>query len=163
MLSHNMTGHWKPKPSESTAVFLELDFILNPLPEYTSLNKEKDVIEASLKGLPLSAKTEIYDEQRNMRAEIDYPIKTMNFLQDRDRFQVDTGPVLLPDLTSVKEHWIDRLELAHVVYNTYDRAEFIVREPVPVKVNGKEAVTVPEYSSIKVHRARHTLICAGNI
>jgi hypothetical protein len=46
----------------------------------------------------------------------------MNIRPEVPAFQVDTGPLLVPDFTSAQANLIDRLELAHVAYNRLDRA-----------------------------------------
>ena len=117
------------------------------------------VIEATLKALPLVARTEIWDEARKLRAIIEYPVKTMNFHPERQRFQVDTGPLPLPDFTSNAAEKIEWFSLAHVVYNTFDRAEFIIRQPTPVSVDGQEVCSVVCYSGIRVHEARNSVLC----
>jgi len=56
----------------------------------------------------------------------------INILRDPPRFQVDTGPLLWPDLASSAPHPIERFEVAYVAYCTFDRAEFILRRPTPI-------------------------------
>ena len=134
---------------------------------------EHAVVEGTLKKLPLVAvrqsrpllfaQTEIWDEQHQMRAIIEYPVKTMNFHPERKRFQIDTGPLPLPDFTSDAEEHIEWFDLAHVVYNTFDRAEFIIRQPTSVLKNGQEVCSVIHYSGIKIHEARNTILCAGSL
>ena len=121
------------------------------------------VVRATRKGLPLVARTEIRDEQPNVRAIMEYPVKTMNIHPKRKRFQVDTGPLLLPDFSSDTEEKIEWFSLAHVVYNTFDRAEFIIREPTPVFEGGREVCCVMHYSVIRVHEAKNTILCAGKL
>ena len=110
-------------------------------------------------GLPLVAQTEIWDADQRWRARLEYPVKTMNWHRERSRFQVDTGPLMWPDFGSEAEHWIDRLHMAHVVYNTYDRAEFLIRRPTPVVRDGQVVCHVLHYSEVRVHEARHTILC----
>ena len=70
---------------------------------------------------------------------------------------------MLPDFTSTAEHWIEWFDMAHVVYNTFDQAEFIIRRPTPVLVEGSEVCSVHHYSEIRVHEARNILLCAGRL
>ena len=70
--------------------------------------------------------------------------------------QAGTGPVIWPDVSLLSEHWIECLRLAHVVYNRFDRAEFIVRRPTPVTRDGKDVRHVLHDS--EVHR-QHTIFC----
>jgi len=149
----------KSSPTKNT--FTSLDFTIHSFPSATALQTDEAVIEATQKGLPLVAQTEIWDEERKMRAIIEYPVKTMNFHPERNRFQVDTGPLPLPDFTSDAEEQIEWFSLAHVVYNTFDRAEFIIRQPTPVLKDGQEVCSVMHYSGIRVHEARNTILCAA--
>jgi hypothetical protein len=141
--------------------FTSLHFTVRKYPEATALETDEAVVEATERELPIVAQTEIRDQERGLRAMIEYPVKTMNFHPERKRFQVDTGPLLLPDFASEAEHWIERFDMAHVAYNTFDRAEFIIRRPTPVEVEGAEICRVHHYSEIRVHEARNRLLCAG--
>ena len=143
--------------------FTSLHFTIRSLHSATPLTTDEAVVAATLKELPLVAQTEIWDKQRQMRAVIEYPVKTMNIHPERRRFQVDTGPLPLPDFTSDTEERIEWFSLAHVVYNTFDRAEFIIRQPTPVVRDGREVCSVMHYSGIKVYEAQNTILCAGSL
>ena len=143
--------------------FTFLEFTVRKHPETTVLKSDEDVVQATMQHLPLVVQTEIWSEDERMRALIEYPIKTINVQLERKRFQVDTGPVLVPDFTSQAEHWIDWFSLAHVAYNTFDRTEFIVRQPTPVVKGGNEVAAVLHYSEVRVYEARHTILCAGHL
>lgn len=153
----------KRKSAPTKDTFTSLHFTVRSFPSVMVLQTDEAVVEATLKELPLVAQTEIWDVQRQMRAVIEYPVKTMNIHPERKRFQVDTGPLPLPDFTSDAEESIEWFSLAHVVYNTSDRAEFIIRQPTPVLKDGQEVCSVIHYSGIKVHEARNTILCAGNL
>ena len=148
-------------PTKET--FTSLKFTIRSFPSTTVLQTDEVVVEATLKEVPLVAQTEIWDEQRRMRAIIEYPVKTMNFHPERKRFQVDTGPLPLPDFASDAEEQIEWFSLAHVVYNTFDRAEFIIYQPTPVFKDGQEVCSVVHYSGIKVYEAKNTILCAGSL
>ena len=147
--------NWKPVKDH----FTSLSFTVQPLPHARALRTDEEIIEATMDNLPIVAQTEIWDSERRLRAMIEYPVKTMNFHAERRRFQVDTGPVLLPDFTSTAEHWIEWFSMAHVVYNTLDRAEFVIRRPTPITKDGREVCSVLYYSETRVHEAKHTIQC----
>ncbi len=112
-------------------------------------------------NIPLVARTEIRDSQRGQRYVMEYPIRTMNFRPEAGSFQVDTGPLLVPDLNSEEERPIDRLQMAHVVYNRLDKAEFILRRPTPIKdESGTEVTKVLHYSEVVEHPAQTVLLAA---
>ena len=117
--------------------------------------------EAIAANLPLVGQTTLRDPKRRQRYVLEYPIKTMNFRPENASFQVDTGPLLVPDFDSPQSEVIDRLELAHVAYNRLDRAEFILRRPTPIcDDSGKELCRVLHYSEVKEYSAS-TQIASG--
>ena len=155
-----ITYQGKDPDSEDVAErFTSLTFTIQPLPRARVLETEEEVIEGIKARLPIVAQTEIWDSERQMRAVIEYPIRTISFQTEKKRFQVDTGPVALPDFGSTREHWIEWFSMAHVIYNTFDRAEFIVRRPTPIEEGGKEACTVLHYSERQIFEAKHTMFC----
>ena len=85
----------------------------------------------------------------------------MNFLTNRRRFQVDTGPLLFPDFTRTTDRWITLFAVAHTCYNTFDRAEFILRRPTPVIREGVTAGEVMHYSDIRRIPARNRIFEVG--
>jgi hypothetical protein len=116
---------------------------------------------ATVANLPLVGRTELADPQRGERYVLEYPIKTMNHRPEVATFQVDTGPLLVPDPQSPEPRSIDRLEMAHIAYNRLDRAEFIVRRPTPIAdAQGRELCRVLHYSEVLEHPAR-TVLLAG--
>ena len=62
--------------------------------------------------------TEIRDRKTRRVAVIEYPVKTINFERNRKDWQVDTGPVLLPDLTVPPEQWSHTVWLAYIAFRT---------------------------------------------
>lgn len=123
------------------------------------LETDTDVVEATLGGRELVAVTQIEHAASGIRATIEYPVKTMNVARNPDRFQVDTGPLILPDIASTASRGVDRLDLAHVVYWKRDTAEFVVRTPVAVAAGSD--VTVTDYSEIRILGATNHLLAAG--
>ena len=80
---------------------------------------------------------------------LEYPIRTMNYHEERVRFQVDTGPLIFPDLEADTERLIDRCYLAHTVYNNFTYAEFVCKQPTPLVVDGAEVASIYHYSFYK--------------
>lgn len=101
---------------------------------------------ATAAGLPIVAQTEIWNEQQKLRAIIEYPIKTMNISVDDSEYQIDTGPIALPDLTKRYDPPIDALRLAFVAFNRPDFADFVVEQPTPVVQDGQELAQVYHYA-----------------
>ena len=107
-------------------------------------------------------RTEIKDPKHPLRYVIEYPIKTMNFMPKDNSYQIDTGPLLVPDFDLEAESAvIDRLEMAHVAYNHKypDLAEFILRKPTAVTDDsGNELCQILHYSKVRVDSAQNTLL-----
>ena len=90
---------------------------------------------------------------------LEYPIKTMNVLPSQTRYQVDTGPIIVPDFASTAEPAIARFDLAHIVYNLFDRGELILRKPISVG-DGPSRTTVTDYSHRIEYTGRNRLFAA---
>ena len=83
----------------------------------------------------------------------------MNFRPKNGSFQVDTGPLLVPDFASDQSKSIDRLEMAHIAYNRLDRTEFILRRPTPITDDaGRQVARVLHYSEVREYAATATLL-----
>ena len=125
------------------------------------LRTPAEVNEATAANHPLVGRTEIKDPRRPLRYVIEYPIKTMNFMPEDNSYQIDTGPLLVPDFDLDQASAIDRLEMAHVAFNhkAPELAEFILRQPTPVMdETGRELCRVLHYSKVRVDSARNTLL-----
>ncbi len=130
-------------------------------PDTRVLRTPAEVNDATAANHPLVGRTEIKDPQLPLRYVIEYPIKTMNIMPKDNSYQIDTGPLLVPDFDLDQASAIDRLEMAHVAFNhkAPDLAEFILRQPTPVlDDDGRELCRVLHYSKVRVHAARNTLL-----
>ena len=121
------------------------------------LETNEAVRAATDRALPLVARTEIANAGTGLRAILEYPVKTMNIEVERTLFQVDTGPVALPDLTRRHERLADSLSLAFVAFNAFDYAEVVVETPTPLESGG----SVYHYSERKGLSVRNRLYAVG--
>lgn len=96
------------------------------------LSTPDEIVKAIAAGLPIVSQTELRDPETGRRAIIECPIKTMNMNSGRRIYQVDTGPVILPDLQAKPEAWSASLRLAFIAFNAPDWADFVICNPVPV-------------------------------
>jgi hypothetical protein len=80
---------------------------------------------------------------------------TMNIKDDRDLSQVDTGPVIFPDLSERREHFTDGFSLAFVVFNATGYADFIIETPTSITDGG--LTRVHHYSQRRGLPAKNTL------
>ena len=85
----------------------------------------------------------------------------MNAYMDANEFQVDTGPLIVPDFARETERTIERFDMAYVVYNTFDKAEFVLRKPVSIAQSGHESIRTTDYSEVRVLPASHEIYCAA--
>ncbi len=143
------------------AQFRSLKIDVKGFSRFRELKDPASINRAIEANFPLVGRTVIQDDAKKERYSIEYPIRTMNFRPENGSFQVDTGPLLVPDKTSKAAKVIDRLEMAHVVYKSLDFAEFILRRPTPVKdKSGKELYQTLYYSEIAEWKAA-TVILSG--
>lgn len=121
------------------------------------LETEAAIVQATLANRRLVARTTLPNQDSGQAAVLEYPIKTMNVVADPPRYQVDTGPLLVPLFQSVAEEPIRRLAVAHIVYCLPDRAEFILRVPHPVGESDAGPVNVTDYSELHFSAAQHEI------
>ena len=119
------------------------------------------IFEATMESSePLISRTTIHDDLDRITAVLEYPVKTMNVKEEPVRYQVDTGPLILPDLGRDAEHPIERFDVAHVVYNRFDEAQFILRKPVAGREGTAPEQYTTDYSEIRIVGAKNELLLA---
>jgi len=143
--------------------FLDFKLTIRHFPGAQELSSAEQIVTATQKNLPLVGLTAIESEDGQVRATLEYPIKTMNINADRGLFQVDTGPMIVPDLSSASERMIEWFDVAFVCYNAFDIAEFLLRKPAPVLDDVEEGGKVVKYSEVRRIRAQNSVYCAGRI
>ncbi|MDP6451913.1 MAG: hypothetical protein QF898_01280 [SAR202 cluster bacterium] len=129
--------------------------------DVTELLTDDDVVEHTLRNVPLMGQTELSDETSGLRAVLEYPIKTMNVLKSPVRYQVDTGALIVPDFSTSPEYQVERFDVAHVVYNQPDRGEFILRKPRDIPRKDGSVWSVDDYSERMVCTGRNRLFAAS--
>jgi hypothetical protein len=139
---------------DNQGYFLDVHFHIKMI-EAEILNENSKIVQATLSNRLLNGRTEITDETKRFRAMIEFPIKTMNVNDISVMYQVDTGPILLPDFTSAKERVVERFNLAYVAYNRPDEAYFAILEPMPIKEGSSDKVS--HYSRVVRFGARNSV------
>jgi hypothetical protein len=119
------------------------------------------IVQATLANRSLTARTELVDAESGRRACLEYPIKTMNLRQEPPSFQVDSGPLILPDFKASVPRAIECFEMAYVVYHTLDKAEFILRKPVANSAGGNPGAATTDYSVVQIMPARHEILASN--
>lgn len=118
--------------------------------------------DATAAGAPIVSQTEIHNEETGLRAVIECPVKTMNISLEKKMYQVDTGPLALPDLSRRFEPPIDSLRLAFVAFNAPDFADFVIEQPTPVVENDVEVTKIYHYSNPISLPAKNRLLALGS-
>lgn len=98
------------------------------------------------KGTTIVTQTEIRNEETGLRAIIECPCKTMNISHPKKMFQVDTGPVALPDLSRSFPEMMDGIRLAFIAFNTNDFADFVIEVPTTIYDGSREVGQVYHFS-----------------
>ncbi len=88
------------------------------------------IAEVLFSNVPVVARTEY--ETGGYRVLLEYPVKIVNFSERERYYQVDTGPILLPEPVDGTAHLIEAMQLAFVAHNGKDWAEFLVCAPTLV-------------------------------
>jgi len=153
-------GEAMPTYSGQPTRVTELDVHLLPLDPATPLSSYEAIRDAMLAHRPITCRTSYEAEVAGggaARVTLEYPAKIVNVQHDRPNWQIDTGPILVPDVRSKSELFVDRLELAYIVFNSWDRAEVLERRPTPVTPAGAQGPQTTHYSAVRRLGVRHEL------
>jgi hypothetical protein len=124
--------------------------------DVAELHSNEMIREATYDFTPIVTQTEIWNEDTGLRAIIECPVKTMNTRREDNIYQVDTGPVALPDLSRRYDRHVDGISLAFVVFNAPHFADFVLEAPTVV---GSEQVH--HYSKIVSLEAQNRVYAVG--
>jgi hypothetical protein len=114
------------------------------------------ILEALFSGAPMVAQTEY--EMGGHHVLLEYPVKVANFSERERYYQIDTGPILLPDFEREYRSLLEGCRSAYVAHNCGEWAEFIVCVPTPLT----DTIRVHHYShSIRIDNTRNRLIAVS--
>ncbi|SVB80847.1 uncharacterized protein METZ01_LOCUS233701 [marine metagenome] len=136
------------------AYWTNLRFLLKSA-EARPLRTTDDIITATLGGESMVGVTTLADSKNGGETRLEYPIPYVNVHRPENRFQVDVGPILYPDVASNEPALVDRLQFAYVMYNQLEVAEFALR--VPTVIGGDLSVETQHYSQVVKVPARSEL------
>lgn len=97
----------------------------------------EEIVEAGLNRAPLVSRTE-WTAENGIQIVIEYPVRVWNFNERAFCYQLDTGPVLLPNFNHKTTRLIETFDRAYVAHNCPNWAEFIVN--VPTRIDGETLV-----------------------
>jgi len=116
------------------------------------LESAEAMVDALATRVPVVAWTEY--ETSGFRVLLEYPVKIVNFSERERYYQVDTGPLLLPELENGKP-LIACMQMAFVAHNSADWAEFLVCTPTAVG----HGIKVHHYSRVvRLENVRNRLL-----
>lgn len=121
------------------------------------LESKDEICAATARWEPLIARTELWDDAAGRRAVLEYPVKTMNIKPETGKYQVDTGPVVFPDLSLPLDSQPHGFTLAYVAFNAPDFADFIIEVPTAVTNAAGQTCEIYHYSRRISLPARNTL------
>lgn len=114
------------------------------------------ILETLFANTPVVAQTEY--ETKEYRVLLEYPVRVVNFSERERYYQVDTGPILLPDFDHEYMSLLEACRLAYVAHNSPGWAEFIVCVRTPVT----DGLSVHHYSeSIRIDGTRNRMIAVS--
>ncbi len=133
--THKIPLARKPSTEEEKSKAGELNladtrFTTRTHSNFAVLTSAQQVIEATLANKPVNARTTYADEAAGYSWAIEYPARTMNLNVEEGLFQVDTGPIPLPDMNSYDGKRPMQAFLSYVAFSEFDSAEFILRREV---------------------------------
>jgi hypothetical protein len=126
--------------------------------EGTELKENDEIVQASLRNIPLVGRVRIASADEKLQATLEFPIKTMNANDIRNIYQVDTGPVAFPDFSQPAQRHIERLSPAYVAYNVPHFADFVVQQALTIRGEAEDAVQVTHYSRLESFPAATSVI-----
>lgn len=121
----------------------------------------QDIITTTLDCAPLVGRTTFVQSEKNWCTFLEYPIPYINVHPPVQGFQVDVGPILLPDIAcdvNVKP-LVAHLDLAYIMFNNLNKAEFAVR--VPTLIGEGEIASTLHYSRVLCIDVENELFSLG--
>lgn len=134
---------------------------LREFTSYKNLSTTEEIIRFTHAFYPVVAQTEIRNDETGLRAIIEYPVKTLNIRRLDNAYQIDTGPVVYPDLGERHERLVDSISLAFVAFNAAHFADFIVEESTPIRNNRKTVETHVYHYSRRISLTACNRLYAG--
>jgi hypothetical protein len=110
---------------------LKIDVQARPAASARPLLTYADIREAILGNRRLNGRTTYQTSGGKLKVEAAYPIKTCNIPHGREGWQIDTGPIVIPDPSGGNRMEIGSLQSAFILFNSWDWAELAVRRAVP--------------------------------
>ena len=128
---------------------------------FKNLVTPDEIIRFTHEFYPVVAQTEFRNDETDLRAIIEYPVKTLNIRKADKAYQIDTGPVAFPDLGERYEKLADSISLAYVAFNAPHFADFVVEESTPIGNNPNASQTHVYHYSRRISLTASNRLYAG--
>jgi hypothetical protein len=119
-------------------------FVLRAVQTAELLDTPRALIVAAKAGCYIVVRTEFANAERRLRAFVEYPVKTINMNEQSNAFQIDTGPIVFPDLWAAQKGHLEALRLAFIAFNNFGRSEVLLQ----TSVNAVEYTNPPIYGQL---------------
>jgi hypothetical protein len=131
-------GETVPTHDGRGATILRMEATLRHFENVRELRTGQEVSEAMLARHPILGRTRFFDQNAKTEITSEYPVTCMNARKSDGRWQVDTGPVLIPDFSLQPRLRVGLFRQGFLVYNSFDWAELATR--VPCKTESGDVV-----------------------
>lgn len=108
---------------------VRIEATLRRFPCVRPLQTDADVYAAMTASLPILGRTRYTAPDGKTEVICEYPVTVMNAHHETHRWQVDTGPILVPDFSLTPDLTAGLFRQAFVVFNHWESAEMAVRRP----------------------------------
>lgn len=102
------------------------------------------IVAASLQNKILNAVCTWTDQATGLTVSVEFPVNLINLNEAGAEFQICTGPVVLPDLSTWDGKEAHRVFLAHVALSNFDHVEFILSHEVEASAAERAWLDQPE-------------------
>jgi hypothetical protein len=119
-------GERMPTHDGRGATMLSIEAHVKRAARTTAIATYEEFRDALLGDHTINARTSFVDGDGETRVVLDYPASTTNVAHDQRAWQVDAGPILFPMVVAGGSDAleVERMELAYVVFNAFEYAEF---------------------------------------
>lgn len=137
-----------------------MELCMRHFPVVRELHSDREVYDAMIANLPILARMQFPGADGKTEVICEFPVTVMNAMHDKGhRWQVDTGPILIPDFSIKSDLTVGLFRQAFVVCNSWDWAEVAMRLPVQNE-SSKDGRTFLHYASPKRLSMKVRLFCA---
>ena len=119
------------------ATVTKIDICVRRLPKMRKIESYADIRDAILGNKVINGRTTYRETAKGTTVVLDYPVDVCNIPHDHEGWQVDTGPIVMPDPDLSGSLPVARLNLDFIVYNSWTYAEAALRSNAPVKGGGQ--------------------------